>query len=101
MSTNILYTADGRRLEFDVPDEALETAEALKDQGASLDIAITNVTPILAAAELTRLRTLLEQMLQDAPLANFTEDNYEAGFTAGLDAAKKLVQARITELGGQ
>jgi hypothetical protein len=100
VSTNILFTGDGRRIEFDVPDQALETAEELRDQGAPPDIAITNVTPILAAAELRRLLTALEQELQDAPAANFTEDNYEAGFIAGLDEAKKLVQARIAELGG-
>ena len=81
MSTNILYTADGRRIEFDVPDKALETAEDLKDQGAPLDIAITNVTPILGAAELRRLLATLEQSLQDAPAQNL----------AGLNEAKKLV----------
>lgn len=99
MSTNILYTSDGRRLEFDVPDKALETAEELKGQGAPLDIAITNVTPILAAAELTRLCTLLEQKLQDAN-TDTSGDPFDAGLLAGLHAAKKLVQARITELGG-
>lgn len=100
MSTNILYTADGRRLEFDVPDKALETAEDLKDQGAPLEVAITNAAPILGAAELRRLLTVLEKNIQDAPAANFTQDNYEAGFIAGLAEAEKLVQARIIELDG-
>ncbi len=90
MSTNILYTGDGRRIEFDVPDKALKTAEDLKDAGASLDIAITNAAPILGAAELRRLLKTLERNLQDAPTRNI----------AGLNEAKKLVQARIAELGG-
>lgn len=100
MSTNILYAADGRRVEFDVPDKALEAAEDLKDAGASLDLAVTNAAPILAAAELTRLQATLAQALQDAPAANFTEDNYDAGFAAALAWTANLVQARITELGG-
>jgi len=100
MSTNILYTDDGRRIEFDVPDKALETAEELKDQGAPLDVAITSATPILAAAELKRLLTTLEQALKDSPAENFTDDSREAGLAAGLAWAATLVQARIAELGG-
>jgi hypothetical protein len=100
MSTNILYTDDGRRIEFDVPDEALDMVEELHDMGAGMEIAVTQTAPLVIAAELTRLRTLLEQELQDAPAANFTGDNYEAGFIDGLDEAKKLVLARIAELGG-
>lgn len=90
MSTNILYTSDGRRLEFDVPDKALETAEDLKDAGAPLEIAVTNATPILGAAELRRMLKTLDRNLKDAPTRNI----------AGLNEAKKLVQARITELDG-
>lgn len=100
MSINILYTADGRRIEFDVPDKALETAEELKDQGAPLDIAVTNAAPILAAAELRRLLKALEQNLRDSPAANFTDDSREAGVAAGLAWTANLVQARIAELDG-
>jgi hypothetical protein len=101
MSENILYTADGRRIEFDMPDQALDTIEEMVDMGAGVEIAITHATPTILAAELTQLHTVLGQMLQDAPAANFEENDYAAGFQAGLDEAKKLVQARIAELGGE
>lgn len=99
MSTNILYTAAGRRIEFDLPDKALETAEELMGQGAGLDIAVTHTAPIVAAAELARLHTFLEKKLQEAQ-TDLSGDHYEAGFITGLDEARKLVQSRIAELGG-
>lgn len=51
MSKNTLY-ANGRMVSFDVPDQALETAKELVDMGAGLDIAITQATPLIIAAEL-------------------------------------------------
>lgn len=54
MSENILY-ANGRRVSFDVPDMALETAEELMDAGAGIDIAVTQAAPLIIAAELAAI----------------------------------------------
>lgn len=62
--------------------------------------ALNDSAPPLVAVELLQLLKVLTQELQDAPPPNFEENNYDAGFIAGLSRAIDLVQSRVSELDG-
>jgi hypothetical protein len=95
MSTNILYSADGRRIEFDMPDKALDLIEELADTGAGTEIAVTHATPLIIAAELRRIAAEVHEGAQnfDAAHLQVRKDDY---LTFAV-----LLKQRATELDGE
>lgn len=56
--------------------------------------------PLLAlvrdqAAKLAKVETDIDGELQDAPPSNYEEDNYDAGYIAGLTYAQDLLRAAL------
>lgn len=95
MSMTILHTDDGRRIEFDMPDEALDLIEEMVDMGAGKEIAATHAAPLIIAAELRRIAEIAHETAQNFDTANLKvrKDDY-------LTFARTL-RKRATELDGK
>lgn len=95
MSTNILYTSDGRRIVFDMPDAALDLIEELVDSGAKTEIAVTQAAPLIIAAELRRIATKIHELAQTFGTAHLkTRKEDHLAFAA-------LLKQRATALDGE
>lgn len=76
------------------PDSKPHDPELMAESDAEFDRLIAKVRAEAKAEALHEVLTVLNAEIEDAPPANYEEDNYEAGYIDGLMFAEEFTETR-------